>query len=288
MPTKQIAIPLNTTLADLDETLHRLLRDELADQKFKNVSIAFDAPKREWAASLSGPTVNLFLYALREAIQRRPVNWGSARQNGRATDVRPPLRVEVSYAVTAWAQSVEDEHRLLSQVMGILFAHRILPEESLVGTLANGSQPYDIETTVGQPRSDDKADFWTAVGGEYKPSLDYVVLVACPSGMTLVRGPDVQAQRFRFDTESHHIVPGSARWEDGTPAPGTWIVLPEDGGYARADAQGHFVLRDVPAGTHPIEARSTAGTETDGTLEVPGARADIVLPLPPSGATTSA
>ena len=30
--------------------------------------------------------------------------------------------MECSYAVTAWTQAVEDEHRLLSQVLGVLFA----------------------------------------------------------------------------------------------------------------------------------------------------------------------
>ena len=54
-------------------------------------------------------------------------------------------RLEVSYAVTAWTRTVKDEHRLLSQVLGILYGHGVLPPESLAGTLAKGSQPYDID-----------------------------------------------------------------------------------------------------------------------------------------------
>ena len=296
MSSTRIAIPLNTTLADLDATLRQLLRTELGRQGFEDVNIAFDTPKKEWAAAQSAPTVNLYLYDLREAVKRRPVDWGSARENSRRQDIRPPMRLEVSYAVTAWTRTVEDEHRLLSQVLGILYGHAVLPPESLVGTLANGSQPYDIETWVGQPKSDGKVDFWSAIGGEYKASLDYVVLVACPSGMAIVRAPDAESQLFRFepprgsedDAEHRRVIPGTARWEDGQPAGGTWVVLPDTGGYATADADGRFVLRDVPTGHHRLLARSTEGTEAEGVLIVPGARAEVVLPRPSDGARTSA
>ena len=60
-----VDVPLNTTLADLDETLRTLLRRELERHGFDGVEIAFDAPAREWSGQLSSPTVNLFLYDLR-------------------------------------------------------------------------------------------------------------------------------------------------------------------------------------------------------------------------------
>ena len=44
--------------------------------------------------------------------------------------------MECSYAVTAWTQAVEDEHRLLSQVLGVLFAFPQLPADVLAGRLA--------------------------------------------------------------------------------------------------------------------------------------------------------
>jgi hypothetical protein len=295
MPATTIAVPLNTTLADLDETLRLLLREELGRHGFDGVQISFDAPAKEWAAALSTPTVNLFLYDLREAVKRRPVDWKGARENGRNQDVRPPLRLEVSYAVTAWTRTVEDEHRLLSQVLGILFAHQVLPEAGLVGTLANGSQPYPLETTIGQPRTDGKADFWSAVGGEYKASLDYVVLAACPSGVAVRRGPDVQAQAWRFEAPgdaepdgARYTVPGTARWEDGAVAPDAWIVLVDRGESATADAQGRFILRGVPSGQHRMRARSVDGTEAEGLLDVPGSRAEVVLPRPSARASSPA
>src|SRR5260221_14694403 len=102
-------------LADLDESLRSLLKRELERHGFDGVEIVFEAPDKEWAASLSAPCVNLFLYDIREAKDVRPIEWDErVAQNGRTYDVRPPLRIDASYAVTAWTRAGEDEHRLLS------------------------------------------------------------------------------------------------------------------------------------------------------------------------------
>ena len=89
--------------------------------------------------------------------------------------------MECSYAVTAWTQAVEDEHRLLSQVLAILFAYPQIPEERLNGRLVGGAQPWPIKGRIGQGKGE-KADFWSAVGGQYKVSLDYVVRLSVESG----------------------------------------------------------------------------------------------------------
>src|SRR5262249_34687396 len=106
--TPTILVPLNTMLADLDESLRTLLKRH----GFDGVEIVFDAPARDWAAMLTSPTVNLFLYNLREASRPRATDWAEQEANGRTTNVRPPLRVDAAFAVTAWTRAVEDEHRL--------------------------------------------------------------------------------------------------------------------------------------------------------------------------------
>src|SRR5581483_10707930 len=191
------AVPLNTMLADLDESLRTLLRRELGKHGFDGVEVAFDAPDKEWAASLSGPAVNLFLYDLRESKELRPIDWEARRENGRQRDLRPPLRVDSSYAVTAWTRAVEDEHRLLSQTMAILYAFPELPEDVLAAPLRNGSQRYPLKSRTAQERHEDASDFWTAVGGQYKASFNYVVTLTCEAGTTLERGPEVRTQTVR-------------------------------------------------------------------------------------------
>src|SRR3954453_13559864 len=120
-------------LADLDETLRGLLRGELERHGFEGVDIAFDAPAREWSGQLSKPTVNLFLYDLREAEQILTSEWSRMTKDARTFEGRPPMIMECSYAVTAWTQAVEDENRLLSQGVGIPYAFPEVPQEKLNG-----------------------------------------------------------------------------------------------------------------------------------------------------------
>ena len=125
-----VNVPLNTMLADLDETLRNLLKEELEVHGFEGVDIAFDAPSRDWSGQLSKPTVNVFLYDLREAESLRTSEWQRLKRDGRTFETRPPMVMEASYAVTAWTQAVEDEHRLLSQVLAIFFAYPEIPQAS--------------------------------------------------------------------------------------------------------------------------------------------------------------
>jgi hypothetical protein len=280
-----VTVPLNTMLADLDELLRTLLRRELGQHGFDGVEVAFDAPARDWSSQLSGPTVNLFLYDLRESHEFRPTEWSEDRSNGRNREVRPPMIMECSYAVTAWTQAVEDEHRLLSQVLGVLFAFPQLPDDVLAGRLPETAQRFAIEGRIGQPKSDGKADFWSAVGGQYKASLDYVVTLACESGVAYERGPEVRTQTMATRmsdapgggiTEMHRFG-GKIVDAAGAPLADAWITLPELGMFASSDPQGRFLLHRVPPGKHKLVARTREGAEAKTEIAVPGAVLDLTV-----------
>jgi hypothetical protein len=278
------AVPLNTMLADLDESVRGLLKRELGGHGFDGVEVAFDAPDKEWAASLSAPAVNLFLYDLREAKEVRPIDWDHDAGNGRR-EVRPPLRVDVSYAVTAWTREVEDEHRLLSQVMAILYAYPRLGDGVLVGALANGSQRFPIKARTAQERHEDASDFWNAVGGQYKASFNYVVTLTCESGTTIERGPEVRTQTIRLHAgeagtpivvelnRSGGVVVGS----DGEPARDVWVMLAETGVLAVTDEDGRFRFDRLRAGSYEVKARARDGMEATGELAVPGQGIELKL-----------
>jgi hypothetical protein len=282
-----VDVPLNTMLADLDETLRVLLKRELARHGFDGVEVAFDAPARDWSSQLSGPTVNLFLYDLRESHEFRPNEWIEDRSNGRHREVRPPMIMECSYAVTAWTQAVEDEHRLLSQVLGVLFAFPQLPLDALAGRLPATASRFAIEGKIGQPKADGKADFWSAVGGQYKASLDYVITLACESGVAYERGPEVRTQTMapRLDgpastiTEMHRFG-GKVVDGDGAPLRDVWVTLPALGLFASSDPRGRFLLDRVPSGTHRLLARARDGAEAKAEIAVPGARLDLTVTAP--------
>ncbi len=285
-PPETHAVPLNTMLADLDESLRLLLQEQLAKHGFELVQIVFDAPTKDWASTLSAPTLNLFLYDIRETKDLRPSDWESRNgEDGRRYDSRPPLRVDVAYAVTAWTRNVEDEHRMLSQALAILFAFPILPRDELTGSLRNGSQRFPLHTRIAQERSDGGSNFWTAVGGQYKASLDYVVTLSCEPGTLIERGPEVRTQTLRTQRsgaeeatrEEAHRFGGTVRDEHGDPVPGAWVGLPESGRFAVTDARGAFIIEHVPAGSQQLVARGPDGSEQEARIDVPGSRADIVL-----------
>jgi hypothetical protein len=278
-----VEVPLNTMLADLDETLRAMLKGELERHGFEGIEIAFDAPTREWSGQLSAPAVNLFLYDMRESEEDRDPSWASRRVGDGFVEGPPPLMMEVSYAITAWAQAVEDEHRLLSQVLSVLYAFPHLPEDKLNGRLRNGSQPVSIKTKVGQAKGD-KADFWTAVGGQYKASLDYVVHLSVESGVRR-NVPQVRTQTIRtrlLDAPPRavlemHRTGGTVADGDGTPLANVWVALPDSGLFTSSDAGGRFRFDRLAPGRHRLMARTADGREGTADLDVPGSQLDLVL-----------
>ena len=275
-----VDVPLNTAIADLDEALRTLLKRELDKHGFEAVEIAFDAPSKEWSGKLTGPTVDLFLYDMREALDRASASPSERRTNGTAVISDPPLQLELTYAVTAWTKAVEDEHRLLSQVLAILFSYSDIPADVITRnattTLARA------ETSVGRPR-EEKADFWTSVGGQYKASIDYVVQLVVESGATFVRGPEVSTTTIRTTRadarttmDELHRFGGTVADEEGLPLQGAWIALPDSGRWAASDSSGRFHFARVPAGSHTVVARTADGREAKATVTVPGGRCDLV------------
>jgi Pvc16 N-terminal domain/Carboxypeptidase regulatory-like domain len=279
-----VHVPLNTMLADLDETLRTLLKEELDVHGFEGVDIAFDAPSRDWSGQLSKPTVNVFLYDLRETEALRTSEWARLSRNGRTFETRPPMVMEASYAVTAWTQAVEDEHRLLSQVLAIFFAYPEIPQDKLNGRLANGSQAWPIKARIGQGKGE-KSDFWSAVGGQYKVSLDYVVRLSVESGAMRERGPEVRTQTIRTQMTDAprrtvlemHRSGGKVTDKKGQPLADVWITLPDLGSWTSSRSDGEFRFDRLPPGRHRVVARTADGREADSHIEVPGAGVDLTI-----------
>jgi hypothetical protein len=291
--TLVVDVPLNTAIADLDEALRTLLRRELKRHGFEGVEVAFDAPSKEWSGKLTSPTVDLFLYDLREASARADSTPSEQRGNGQAIVTPPALRLELTYAVTAWTKAVEDEHRLLSQVLGILYSYRRLPAEVLESALDGGSVLAQAETSVGRPR-EEKADFWTSVGGQYKASIDFVVHTQVASGASYVRGPEVRTQTIRTRmsdgpartlTEFHRTA-GAVSDADGQAVPDAWVAIPSAGLWTATSSDGRFRFDRIQPGSYHVVARTAAGDESEATLEVPGGGVDLTIGAAGAGAST--
>ncbi|MFF4243631.1 DUF4255 domain-containing protein [Streptomyces sp. NPDC001822] len=142
-----------------------------------DVEISFDAPTRDWAARRNAPTIDAYLYDIREDTNRRQRGKVSVRDEQGIVlgQHQPPRWFRLSYLVTAWTKRTQDEHRMLSAVLHTLLPKEILPPEDLTGTLAGLglSVPLTVAGLYTEARS--LADIWSALGGELKPSLDVVI-----------------------------------------------------------------------------------------------------------------
>ena len=230
-----------------DETLRGLIAGEVVDGS--GVEVSFEAPTKDWSTRRSVPTLDLYLYDLREDLSRREVQWADVRDEaGRVLGRRPPpRRYRLSYLVTAWTQRPEDEHRLLSACLAAFLRHETLPPAELAGALAE--QPVPVELEVALPPGPDRslADVWTALGGELKPSLDLVATVPFVIGRETKAGPPVlevpRLQVARADAPGAE--PEAARRRRGTavPAAAPAADLAEETVSAGAPEQPGRILR---------------------------------------------
>jgi len=169
---------------EVDESLRLMMRNEALQGA--DIEILFETPTKEWASRRNTPTIDVFLYDIREDIGRREEGVIDVRnEDGKVVNRRrPPRYYKLSYLVTAWTQRPEDEHRLLSACMAAFLKHGELPKELLVGSLQELGLAIMVNIALPPPQDRSISDIWTALGGELKPSLDIVTLVAVDA-----RGP---------------------------------------------------------------------------------------------------
>lgn len=198
-------------IEDVDESLRTLVRKDALNGS--EVEVAFDAPTRDWAARRNTPTLDLYLYDVREDMARREVMWEAIHNDrGWVVDRRPPPRYyRLSYLVTAWTQRPQDEHRILSVVLSCFVRHEVLPDDVLAGVLARSSLPTYATIALPPPQDRSLSDVWSALGGELKPSLDLVI--AMPLDVARhedVAPPVLEEPRLRIGAEGERAEEGAA------------------------------------------------------------------------------
>ena len=241
---------------EVDESLRTLVRREALNGS--RVEIGFEAPTREWSARQNTPTVSLYLYDIREDLQRREVAWEPVRGPDRLTTAhrQPPRRFRLSYLITCWTQRPEDEHRLLSSLLACFLRYPVLPADVLTESLLDTNLP--LLTTIALPPPADRsiADVWSALGGELKPSLDLVVTAPLDMNAPIAAAPAVMEAPFI------RVV----RPDGSTDTAGT--------GHGRhaAHSRGPLSHDDEAAQVETVFARQ-APTATDEEAEAPAGRA---------------
>lgn len=171
-------------IRDLDDTIAAMLANRApAGSELAGAAIRFDLPDSAWRQQVSALTVNCYLYDVRENMELRtsePLLHRSV-DGTRASRLRPPVRVDCAYSITAWSVATTDpvleEHRVLSQVLLVLLRHRRIPQADLQGSMATQPSPFPL-VVAAPDTSRNMPEFWKALDQELKPSLNYVITLA--------------------------------------------------------------------------------------------------------------
>jgi hypothetical protein len=200
---------------EIDESLRNLVRRDLPS--IGDAEVVFDAPTKEWASRRSGPTIDVYLYDIREDMRRRQLGRVDLHDDEGHTVAHrvPPRFFKLSYLLTAWTQRPEDEHRLLSELLTCFLRNDALAVDDQVGELAAQGVPLPMTLAVPPPEDRALSDVWSALGGELKPSLDLVVIALWAPDRARDAAPPVQHLPI---VDLQDPDPGSGRLRRPAPA----------------------------------------------------------------------
>lgn len=273
----------------VDEVLRQLLIREIPIQNGE-VDLEFDQPTREWSGRLNRPTLNLFLYDLRENPTLRKPEWQVNRNgDGSVSKQRSPARVDLSYMITAWAKEAEDEHRLLARTTMALYRHPHLPERLLPEVL--GAQPVPIPVRVARhDKLTNPAEVWSALDNEIRPSISCEITLALNPYQTFT-GPAVLTRQLRFGQADDIPWDQSLRQEAG--ADEFWMVggqlltdtsttdldlrLVERGLSVPISDEGEFIIGNLESGEYTLVVRKDGEQAAEEKITVPAESYDIDL-----------
>lgn len=282
---------------DLDETIKQLLVEGVP-LDLSEVDVVFDAPTKEWSGSLARPTLNCYLYHVAENTDLRNMDWEMERSQAGQTEggrFRPgairrkmPSRIDVNYMVTAWANLIEDEHRLLWRGMAAFMRYRQIPQDKLLGVLAEQEWPVPIKVAQQDGPFKNPSDLWSSLESHVKPGIQLTVTLPLDPEM-FENVPLVLTRRVFM----HPMTNDAETYELASSQIGGWVLAERDGappvpvsgasirlaGGAKtvSDEQGRFKFSHVSHGSHTLTAALPGGAQAERKIDVPGDGYDIVV-----------
>lgn len=270
-------------LTELHGSIEHLVHEQ-GQVPASDVDVRFEAPRREWVASLTRPTLSFFLFDVQENTDLRHTNLETSRDNGRAVYRVPPRRFDLRYMVSALTTVVEDEHLLLWRALVTLLKHPTFPEGMLPDALRTLDPP--LTTQVSKPEDGGTLlDLWSGLETAPRPALLYVV--TAPVDLDLTRlSPLVLTRRARYSSalggrdgaEERLHIGGTVRDGEGRPIVGATVSV--DGRAAEGaptSNDGTFTLPGVPAGAVTLRVVRAGQSPKLVRVEIPSESYDIVV-----------
>lgn len=157
-------------ISDVDEALRKLILDTLTVSR-QNVDIKYDLPSRDWASRLNRPTIDLFLFDIRENLRLRGAEQYRQvpRNDGTVEIHRNPVRIDLRYLLSAWTKDPEDEHLLLSDTLMTLLRNPTIPEKYCSEAMRKQQFPVVLDAAVYQPEhgpTEKVTEIWGVIGND--------------------------------------------------------------------------------------------------------------------------
>jgi hypothetical protein len=273
-----MALSGQTVISDLDKTLKQLFQSEFGTTLPFDLSFAIP-DKNFTPMSQKQTTLDCYLYEINEDRELRSVAPMLQRNiDGTIDKELPPARIKLSYCITAWSPAQPtpdgepqlDEHTLLSQVLEVLLKYPVLPAGILQGTL-DGQDPLPCTTVVLPDTSKSTSDFWSAIGGQLRPSIDYKVTVSL-TYQTPSKGPMVTTMVTSFGSEGPFYTIGGTVRDSRTPPnalASAWVRVNETGQTYVTDDAGQFLISQIAAGNYTLAVRAVGFKEGGRSIQVP-------------------
>lgn len=269
---------------ELDEALKQMLLREM-QVKPSDVGIEFTVPNRKWSAKVTRPTLNLFLYDVRENLDLKDtVPFVRPEDERRVTQTKPPLRMDLAYMVTAWAGEVFDEHQLLARAAVAFMRNPTVPNDLLEeGVTAVG---YPLYLRLLKP--DDRvqpADLWNVLDNDLHPFLGLVVTVAVDT-LEAWTGPAVRTKLIRVQprggpldaqivqvagTVTRRTKPG----QPSQPVAGATVVVRGTGLRVTTGLDGRFTFPEMGSGAYTLVVTPAGQKGKEKGITVPGTDYDV-------------
>jgi hypothetical protein len=209
-------------IADADRSLANFLGAALD----KGTTVTFDTPSEEFEKAVKRPAISCFLHRVVEDIARRPSDWLDERgPDGRVGARQPPVRhYQLHYQVSAWAKTIDDEHRLLSRVMEACLAGEVIDRRHRAGVLEEEPEPVLIR--LGVPLADpgpQPHDLWSSLGLALRASLDLTLVAPLrPALSTDIAPPAVE---LTLDAEWIRDKPSGQQAESAPTVKKQWTAF---------------------------------------------------------------
>lgn len=281
-------------IADVDNSLKELLIREMPLRKGE-VDITFDLPKREWSAQLNKPTLNLYLFDIRENLELRASEQllSERREDGTIAIRRNPTRVDLHYLVTSWTRDIQDQHRLLSSALVALLRNPFYPEDLLPERLKG--QPLPVRLKVAQQDATNVTDLWSTLDNELRPGLRLTVTISVEPFKPEIY-PPVQSAEINFfqNPTPDQALLAAERGVQAEPAPSLSlhaiggrihsqkysagllkIVLHESGQDVPLSAQGEFSISWLKEGEYHLDILVNGRVVKQQKIRVPSSTYEI-------------